>query len=99
MPRHLEIGMYSLFDTKALQYSNPFYAANDEHAKRIVFDSATPDSQLCRHCDDFVLYHVGNFSPDSGTIVSGSPRSVGNISGMVAPCALTPDSFMTEKES
>ena len=65
---------YSLFDRKALIYSQPFYAPNDSVAMRTVGDAcADPNTNLGRHPGDYVLFFVGSFDDQKGALVPLSP--------------------------
>jgi len=58
---------YTIFDTKGLTYSNPFYAPTDGAAVRIVQDAANDlNTQLGRHPADFVVYNVGTYDDQNG---------------------------------
>jgi len=66
---------YSIFDTKSLVYSNPFYAPTHGAAIRIVTDAARdPNSQLSRHPADFVLYCVGSYDDSNGIFQGIDPK-------------------------
>lgn len=66
---------YSIFDTKSLVYSNPFYALTHGAAIRIVTDAARdPNSQLSRHPADFVLYCVGVYDDQNGIFSPLDPK-------------------------
>lgn len=63
-------GMYSVFDAKAESFGVPFYAENDNVARRIFGDAATgKDTMLHAHPEDFFLYKVGEFRSDEGLVV------------------------------
>jgi len=71
----MRVKAYTIYDTKSLTYSNPFYAPTHGAAIRIVTD-ATQDnnSQLARHPADFILYCVGEFDDNSGIFMPIDPR-------------------------
>lgn len=71
----MRVSAYSIFDTKSLVYSNPFYAPTHGAAIRIVTDAARdPNSQLSRHPADFVLYCVGNYDDSNGIFLPVDPK-------------------------
>lgn len=66
---------YTIFDTKSLVYSNPFYAPTHGAAIRIVQDAARdPNSQLSRHPADFVVYCVGQYDDSNGIFQVIDPK-------------------------
>lgn len=65
---------YCVFDRKALIYSPPFYAHNDQVAMRTLRDAvADPNSNLGRHSADFVLYRAGVFNDQTGVLSAEMP--------------------------
>jgi hypothetical protein len=69
------INAYSIYDVKALTYSNPFFAINDATAIRIVTDAASdPNTSLGRHPADFILYRVGTFDGSNSALLGCDPR-------------------------
>lgn len=63
--------IYALYDLKALNYSNPFYAVNDALALRMTIDAASsPDTLLNLHPADFQLFRIGEYDNESGCIRS-----------------------------
>lgn len=60
--------VFSVYDSKAKSYSQPFFAINEELAIR-MFASAIgdPKSELCKHSADFSLHLLGAFDDSSGT--------------------------------
>lgn len=66
---------YSIFDTKGLTYSNPFYAPTHGAALRIVKDAANDaNSSLGRHPADYVLYCVGSYDDSIGLFMPLEPK-------------------------
>lgn len=69
------VNCYSIFDTKSLTYSNPFYAPTDGAAVRIVSDASNDmNTSLGRHPADYVLYKVGSFNDANGILQHLDPR-------------------------
>lgn len=75
----LNQGIYSIFDSKAEAYSQPFFAPNDAVARRIFENSVNKDEtvQLFHHPEDFTLFRIGDWDAVAGSI-SGfdAPRAV-----------------------
>lgn len=61
--------MYSVYDKKTGVYMSPFFANHDAQAVR-MFTSAckSQDSLLAEYPEDFELYCLAEFDPDSGEI-------------------------------
>lgn len=60
---------YSLFDTKSLLFSPPFYQPVDGAAVRLLADLVNdPNTTVGRHPADFVLYQLGTFDDQKGTL-------------------------------
>lgn len=57
--------LYTIQDTVAEFFLPPFVAENDNQAKR-MFIGSLGDNFPHRH--DFVLFHVGDFNDDDGTL-------------------------------
>lgn len=62
--------MYSIYDRKALFYQAPWSALTDGAAVRLLSDAvADPQSNISRHPNDYVLFHVGDWDDQKGTFV------------------------------
>lgn len=60
---------YSIYDRKALQYYPPFFASTDPAAVRMLSDLVNDtNSNVGRHPGDYVLYGVGTYSDQSGSL-------------------------------
>jgi len=65
------VSCYSIFDLKALVYSNPFYAPNNAVATRLFKQAANdPQSHIHANPEDYVLVFVGNFDEHTGQLVA-----------------------------
>lgn len=63
----MKLSAYTIFDTKGLTYSNPFFAPTHAAAVRIVKDAvADPNTTLGRHPADYVLYCCGTWDDSVG---------------------------------
>ena len=79
----MNVQIYSIYDKKACSYSQPFYAANDECAVRILVGSLNESSQLVLYPSDYVLCHLGSFDETSGLITSDEVKTVSRVSCLV----------------
>ena len=65
----MELRIYAIYDTKAAAFNTPFFAHTDELAIRSSKDVVSDKNTVYgRHPEDFVLYHVGMFSDQTGEI-------------------------------
>ncbi len=61
------IQMFSIFDSKSLAYSPPFFQTTKGLAIRIFSDLATDTTnQVGRHPTDFTLFFFGDFDDNTG---------------------------------
>lgn len=79
------IKAYSIYDRKALRYHLPFFAQTDGEAIRSCTDLVQDNStSVARHPNDYVLFHVGDFSDHNGSIEKEHPvRHVIDLSALV----------------
>ena len=76
--------MYSVYDTVAAVYMQPFFAANDGMAARTIQDTAAAgDSMLTRHSSAFVLFRVGEFDDATANLVPETPVNVGLVENLL----------------
>lgn len=63
-------GVYSIYDSKAGAFHQPFFSVNDQTAARACA-AALDDSgtQLAKFPEDFTLYKVGFFDDAKGQLV------------------------------
>lgn len=62
------INIYTIYDSKAEGYLQPFFSANDGLALRIITDLANdPTHNFCKHASDFTLFKVGTYSDSDAT--------------------------------
>jgi len=86
---------YTIFDTKSLTYSNPFYAPTTGAAIRIVSDAAQdPNSQLSRHPADFIVYCVGEYDDSNGVFLPIDPRE--HVVDVIALIKIKPQADLFE---
>lgn len=65
----MELQMYTIRDSKAGTYSQPFYAHNkpvaERHLHRMVKD---PNSMVCQFPEDYDLYELGTYDDSTGLV-------------------------------
>lgn len=86
------LNAYSLYDSKAVTYSPPFYAPAHGAAVRIVMDAAAdPNTSIGRHPADYTLYCVGRFDDQSGQLLPHDVREhISDVLPLVPPPAPSP---------
>lgn len=74
--------IFTVFDTKAAIYGQPFYAVTDGIALRMFSDAVnnnSPDNALNRYPEDFTLYYIGEFDDVTGSVTGNlTPMLVAN---------------------
>lgn len=61
---------YTIYDRKALQYHQPFFAVADGAAVRMLSDIANdPNTSIGRHPSDYVLYRCGGYDDSNGQLL------------------------------
>lgn len=69
--------MYSLFDRKMKEFGAVVLGSNDEVTKRALREGAPQmRGTLKEYPEDFDLYFLGEFEPETGVIVPASPPLV-----------------------
>lgn len=73
---------FCVYDSKALVYGVPMFIPSVGAAVRSFADVCNdPDSVVCKHPSDFVLYEIGEFDDATGRLVAYEPlRNLGNAS-------------------
>lgn len=65
------VGLYAIYDVKAVAYLSPFTMATDGMAKRaFVNEVKRPDSMIGATPSDFSLYRLGYFDDNAGSVTS-----------------------------
>lgn len=74
-------GMYAVRDDAVNTFHAPFYANNDNEAKRMIGEACKDEnSMLAQNPHDFHLFCVGHFCPETGNVVpEPAPVSVSSI--------------------
>lgn len=64
------IMMYTIFDSKAEAYMNPFFAPTRGVAHR-MFEQAVRNekSDFARHAEDYSMWEIGFFNPKTGDLI------------------------------
>ena len=79
------LNAYSLLDTKTGLYSPPFFLGHDALAMRAVYELSNDKMTTpAKYPDDYVLYRVGIFDDNTGTMGSNIPTNLGAVSALRA---------------
>lgn len=70
---------FSVHDSKAEAFMRPFFAETKGLAVRSFKDACNdPQQEVCKHAEDYTLFHIGAFDQVSGMLVPlASPVAVG----------------------
>lgn len=92
---------YCVFDVKALNYHQPFFALNDAVALRMIGDVVSDlNTSLGRHPRDYVVFCVGEFDDGRGQVTPYLPLvHVVDCVALVPPTAAGPLFNSEEKGS
>jgi hypothetical protein len=76
----MKLNVYSIFDSAAKAYTQPFFMHNDGLAIRAFQDNvnAEQENNISKHPDQFTLFKIAEFDDATGQIEAISPRSLGN---------------------
>jgi len=63
----MQTNVFSVFDSKAGSYAQPFYSPTIGSAIRAFIGAISdPNTMLSKHPSDFSLMHLGSFDDDTG---------------------------------
>lgn len=73
------LNIFSIYDSKAEAYMQPFFMKTKGEAVRAFSDLVRdPQSMVSKHPEDYVLFEIGSFDDQKAEIcVLDSPRSLG----------------------
>lgn len=80
----MNVQVYSLYDTKALVFSQPSYFPNDATAMRAFLQlSNESGNTVNQYPADFIIFNVGEWDDQNGVLLAlTAPRSLGPVSGL-----------------
>ena len=71
--------LFCVFDSAAHRYLDPFVAPTAEVAMRGFGHAVNQENhQFNQFPEDYTLFHIGSFDPESGQLEPETPRSLGN---------------------
>lgn len=82
-----KINMFTIFDTKANAYLQPFFSRTNDTAIRELTKAVNDEKSLFHNAaEDYTLFYLGNFDEDEGTFdMSPQPISVVNAITLLRP--------------
>lgn len=86
----MNVEVYSILDTKAQAFNQPFFAPNNAVAFRVVESAMkNPQSGFTSFPADFTLFRVGTFDSIKGILIPASPapENLGNLVQFLPPPA------------
>jgi hypothetical protein len=64
--------VYTIRDTKAKAFLNPFFTVNDDTAVRIMQNVVADENhEFNKNADDYSLYYLGEYDDNTGLIDAG----------------------------
>lgn len=71
--------IFSIYDTKAEAYNQPFFMTTIGQATRAFADEANnPNSNLSKHPEDYTLFEIGVFDDEDASVsMLVAPKSLG----------------------
>lgn len=76
----MKLKIFSVFDSKAAFFGNPFYEQHDASAIRAFSDAvaekSNPNNMWAKHPEDFSLTCIGEFDNETGEIKPQLPISI-----------------------
>ena len=72
----MKLGVYSVYDDKAVCYARPFFATNNAVACRSFASAVSaqaPDNALATNPGDYKLFRLGEFDDSCGGFITDTP--------------------------
>ncbi len=80
----MKLNLYTIYDTAAAYYKNPWCAQTDEQAMREFTDIFDGDNPIARHPEHYYLQYLGTFNTDTGKIIQDQARVKTLLTGLEA---------------
>lgn len=82
----MKIAVFSLFDSKAEVYEQPFYAINAAVACRMMQEALQSDNKYSKFPADYTLFQISEFDDTLGSLVDlTSHVNLGNLLTFMEP--------------
>lgn len=77
--------IFTVLDMCVGRYLEPFFQTNSNEALRSFGAICAKEGhQFNMHAEDYALYHIGTYDPESGMILPLEPRKLANASDFIA---------------
>lgn len=74
----MEMNVFTVFDSAASAYLEPFFAPTLEFALRGFREAVNKEGhQFAKFPEDYTLFHIGEFDQGTGALKPCEPRSLG----------------------
>ncbi len=80
----MKLNLYSIYDSAAAYYKNPWCANTDDQARREFADIFHGDNPIAAHPEHYYLMKLGTFNNDTGRIITPDNRVETLITGLEA---------------
>lgn len=71
------VQVYSVYDTKAQAFGQPFFMQADGIAVRAFTEACNnPEGEFIKYPNDFTLYNIGHYDDSNGAIFSNKPEEL-----------------------
>jgi len=85
----MKLGAFSVYDSKAKAFIQPFYAPNAAVASRMISDAVEQrDHMFHKHAADYTLYQIGEFDETTG-LLSSQLKDNGDFAYTNLGCLIT----------
>ncbi len=72
----MNLNLYTIYDTAAAYYKNPWCANTDEQAMREFADIFDGDNPIARHPEHYFLIKLGSFNNESAKIIQQNTETL-----------------------
>lgn len=74
----MKLKIMAVYDSKVEAFMTPMFFQAVGQAVRSFSDAVNGDSEFSKHPEDYVLFELGEFNPQTGMVESlSAPKSVG----------------------
>ncbi len=87
----MKLNLYTIYDTCAAYYKNPWCANTDEQAMREFADIFDGDNPIAKHPEHYYLLRLGTFNNDTAKIIQDHGRVKTLLTGLEALAAKNKD--------
>jgi hypothetical protein len=93
----MKVKMFTIYDSKAEAYNNPFYHTTRGTAVRALVAQIEKDEQLRQHGADYTVFEIGEWDAIKGTVTE-YPAKI-NLGTALELSSKAPDVLPAKKDS